>query len=79
MEQFLLLALFLLVAFASTLARWLKARMKSPPPPATEPRDDVIVRPPARPFGQSARLVDTPTVARARPAPRPPVETRRPR
>lgn len=77
MEQLLLLALFLLVAFAGSLARWLKARMEAPPPAETRPADGVTVRGPQRPLGEPAMSVRTPPVAYAQPSPPSPVETRR--
>jgi hypothetical protein len=76
-EQLLLLALFLLVAFAGSLARWLKARMGAPPPAETRPPDAVSVRRPQLPPGEPTRPVWTPPGASARPSPPLPVETRR--
>lgn len=77
MEQLLLLALFLLVAFAGLLARWLKARMGAPPPAETRPPDTVSVRRPQRPPGEPAMPVRTPPLAHGQPSPPSPVETRR--
>lgn len=77
MEQLLLLALFLLVVFAGSLARWLKARMEASRPAETRPPDGVTVRRPQRPLGEPAMPARTPPVAYAQPSPPPPVEARR--
>lgn len=77
MEQLLLLALFLLVVFAGSLARWLKARMEAARPPETRPPAGVTVRRPPRPLGEPAMPARTPPVTSAQPSPPPPVETRR--
>jgi hypothetical protein len=77
-EQLLLLALFLLVALASSLARWLKTRMADHLPAETRPPHGVIVRRPPHPPGEPATSVSTPPpVPSVRPAPPLPAETRR--
>jgi hypothetical protein len=76
-EQLLLLALFLLVALASSLARWLKARMEGQPPAQTRLPDDVTVRRPPYPPGEPAMPVGTRPVPSVQSAPPPPVTTRR--
>jgi hypothetical protein len=77
MEQLLLLVLFLLVVFAGSLARWLKARMEASRPAETRPPDGDAVRRPQRLLGEPAVPARTPPVTYAQPSPPPPVETQR--
>jgi hypothetical protein len=79
MEQVLLLALFLLVALASTIARWLKSRLEPRPPAEPTRPTEVAGRP--RPAGpREVMLIPTPpTPAETRPRkPEPSVRPRRP-
>jgi hypothetical protein len=62
-EQILLLALFLIVALASWLARWLKSRLEARPPAETTPPTGVAGRPrQGRP--RDVMLIPTPPTLR---------------
>jgi hypothetical protein len=77
MEQVLLLALFLLVALASSIARWLKSRLE--PRPAEPARPTEVAGRPRQGGTREVMLIPTPpTPADTRPrAPAPSVPPRR--